>query len=69
MSKISQELVDLGFFSKFEQTSDMTSCNVYKRISHILLISSLICPFFFPINKTVIASEGYRRGYVSFDHC
>ena len=47
----------------------MKSCTVYKRIKHILLISPFICPFFFQINKTVMASDGYRRGYVSFAHC
>ena len=45
----------------------MTSCIVYKKISHILLTSPVICPFFFfPIE--CVASDGYPRGYVSFAH-
>ena len=38
-------------------------CTVYKRISHVLLISSFICPFsFFPINWSSMASDGYQWG-------
>ena len=38
---------------------------MYKKFSHILLISQSLYPFFFPIK---VASDGYRRGYVSFAH-
>ena len=71
LSKISQELLDLGFL-KFVHTSDMTGCTVYKRIRHILLIIpfTIFVHFsFFPINTTVMASDGYHRGYVNFAHC
>ena len=42
--KISQNLLDLGFWN-LVQISGMTSCTVYKRISHILLISLSIFSF------------------------
>ena len=44
------------------QTSDMTSCTVYRKFSHILLISPFICPFFSLSNLSGMTSDGYRRG-------
>ena len=46
----------------------MTSCTVYRKFSHILLMSPFICPFFSLSNSSGITSDGYRRGYVSFAH-
>ena len=42
----------------------MTSSTVYKRISHILLISPFICPFLLSFQeiKVGMAYDGYRRG-------
>ena len=45
-----RNLLDLGFWN-LVQTSGMTGCTVYRRISHIWLISPFICPFFFISNK------------------
>ena len=43
----------------------MTSSTVYRKFSHTLLISPVICPFsLFPTKG--MASDGYCRGYVSF---
>ena len=39
---------------------------MYKKFSHILLISPFICPFFFLSNLSGLACDGYRRGYASF---
>ena len=77
LSKISQELLDLGFWN-LVQTSGMTGCTVYKRISHIWLTSPFICPFFFLFSfsfspnkfplKVLQPLMAYCRGYVSFAH-
>ena len=58
-SKISPELLDLEFWN-LVQTSDMRSCIIQPHIAYQSLY-----PFFFPIK---MASDGYRRGYVSFAH-
>ena len=46
----------------------MASGTVYRKLSHILLISHFICPFFSLSNQSDMASDGNRRGYVSFAH-
>ena len=49
-SKISQELLNLGFLN-LVQMLGITSCIVQERISLLLLIIPFVCQFFFLSNK------------------
>ena len=49
-SKFSQELLNLGFLN-LVQMMEMTCCIVWVRISLLMLIIPIICPFFFLSNQ------------------
>ena len=67
-SQISQELLDLGFWN-LVQTSGMTGYTVYKRISHIWLISPFIGPFFFLSNNFFHLISSASVGVTVFKFC